>query len=85
MPASRVTSRRLSALKLRSSSSRNAPATMARRVASLRSSRETVSREEREERKEPERPERDDRELGVRSFTVVKPTTTWRKSLTALG
>ena len=45
MPASRVTSRRLNAAKLRSSSSRSAAATMARRVASLRSSRDSVSRD----------------------------------------
>ena len=66
MPASRVTSRRLNALKLRSSSNRKAAATIARRVASLRSSRDGVSRE----REDPDRPDREDRELGVRSFTV---------------
>jgi hypothetical protein len=40
---------------------------MARRVASLRSSRDSVSREE---RKDAERPDRGVRELGVRLFTV---------------
>ena len=45
MPASRVTSRRLSPLKLRSSSSLSAASMIARRVASLRSSREGVSLE----------------------------------------
>src|ERR1700746_2688027 len=76
MPASRVTSRKLSALKLRSSRSFSAAATIARRVASLRSSRDTFTREDNE-------PDRRDRELGVRLFTNVKPTTTWPFSLTS--
>src|ERR1700739_996934 len=76
MPASRVTSRRLSALKLRSSRSFSAAATIARRVASLRSSRDSFTRED-------EEAERPDRELGVRLFTIVKPTTTWRFPLTS--
>jgi len=66
MPASRVTSRRLSAAKLRSSSSFIAAATMARRVASLRSSRDRLSRE----RDLLERLDLLVRELGVRLFTV---------------
>ncbi len=82
MPASRVTSRRLSAVKLRSSRSSSAAATIARRVTSLRSSRDRVSRE----RDEPERLERDDvrccRELGVRLVHFVKPTTTCSDRLT---
>src|SRR5689334_7955039 len=57
MPASRVTSRRLSAAKERSSSSFSAAAMMALRVASLRSSRVSVSRLW-------ERLDRSDRELG---------------------
>src|ERR1700712_974419 len=68
MPAARVTSRRLSALKLRSSRSWSAAATIARRVASLRSSRVNVSRE----RDSLDRPERCVRELGVRLFTVCE-------------
>ena len=68
MPASRVTSRRLRPLKLRSSRRRSAAATMARRVASLRSSRERESR--RWSDQGLERPERAVRELGVRLFTV---------------
>jgi hypothetical protein len=66
MPASRVTSRRLSAEKLRSSSRRSAAATMARRVASLRSSRESVSRD----RDLLDRPDLLVCELGVRLFTM---------------
>src|SRR6201997_3164609 len=76
MPASRVPPRRLSALKLRSSRSFSAAATIARRVASLRSSRDTFTREDDEDN-------RRDRELGVRPFTIVKPTTTWCFSLTS--
>src|SRR5246127_919861 len=76
MPASRVTSRRLSALKLRSSRSFSAAATIARRVASLRSSRDTFTSED-------DDADRRDRELGVRLFTIVKRTTTWRFPLTS--
>src|SRR6516164_2387264 len=76
MPASRVTSRRLSALKLRSSRSFSAAATIARRVASLRSSRDTFTRDDDEA-------DRRDRELGVRLFTNVKRTTTWCFPLTS--
>src|ERR1700712_3150803 len=64
MPASRVTSRRLRALKLWSSRSFKAAATIARRVVSLRSSRETFGCDGVEE------PERRDREVGTRLFTA---------------
>ncbi|BBZ46421.1 hypothetical protein MPRM_37020 [Mycobacterium parmense] len=63
MPTSLVTSRKLRLLKLRSWSSLSAAAMMARRVASLRSSRDGLSRER-------SRPELRDRELGVRLFTM---------------
>src|SRR5512135_460007 len=59
MPASRVTSRRLSWEKLRSSRSLSAAATIARRVASLRSSRDMYSRGR--DSREWERPDRADR------------------------
>src|SRR3954462_6384922 len=75
MPASRVTSRRLRPLKLRSSRSLSAAATIARRVVSLRSSRDTFTRP-------VDEPDRRDREVGVRLFTGVKPTTTRHLSLT---
>lgn len=70
MPASLVTSRRLRPLKLRDSRSRSAAATMARRVASLRSSRDVPSRDE-----------RDDCDFGVRLFTVCEPYHKQRKPL----
>src|ERR1700758_3996558 len=76
MPASRVTSRRLSAPKLRSSRSLSEAAMIERRVASLRSSRVTLIRDDELDRRE--------RDVGVRLFTAVKRNTirhfplTWR-------
>jgi hypothetical protein len=63
MPASRVTSRRLNCEKLRSSRRRSDAATIARRVASLRSSRDGESRER-------DRLDLRVRELGERLFTL---------------
>ena len=74
MPASLVTSRRDSPLKLRSSSSVSAAVMIARRVASLRSSLDSVSRERDADSGLRVR-DVDVRELGVRLFTGVNPTT----------
>src|SRR5574337_909341 len=76
MFAARVTSRRLSALKLRSSSSLSAAPMMARRVASLRSSRDAPVRSGRWWH------DRLGRELGVRLFTVVNSNTASHLPLT---
>src|SRR5690625_2289763 len=79
MLAARVTSRRLSAPKLRSASSVSAALMMARRVASLRSSREGRSgrggRAGRSARGGRGGRVRDEREFGVRLFTDVKRNT----------